>query len=93
MCSFYRSVHRSMVCNIMFLCQDLGMAQEEKAYSRDKMSDPAYKPPMLSTSVKVAKRGVYMRDTTVRHGATVHFLADANPLFCFDPQTNQPTMK
>ena len=30
------------------------------------MSDPAYKPPpVLLTSSKVAKRGVYMRDTTV----------------------------
>jgi len=46
---------------------------------------------MLSTSAKVAKLGAYMWDTTVRHGATVHYLADANPLFCFDPQqTNQP---
>ena len=34
------------VCNIMFLCQHLGMAPEEGAYSRDKMSDPAYKPPL-----------------------------------------------
>ena len=39
---------------------------EEGAYSRDKMSDPAYKPPpTLSTSIKVAKGGAYMRDTTV----------------------------
>jgi len=42
------------------------MAPEAGAYSRDKMSDPAYKPPpMLSTNVKVAKRGAYMWDTTV----------------------------
>jgi len=53
----------SIVCNM--LCQRLGVAPEEGAYSRDKMSDPAYKPPTLSTSVKVAKRGAYMRDTTV----------------------------
>ena len=32
------------VCNIMFLCQRLGVALEEGAYSQDKMSDPAYKP-------------------------------------------------
>ena len=31
------------VCNTT-LCQHLGMAREEGAYSRDKMSDPAYKP-------------------------------------------------
>jgi len=50
----------------MFLCQHLGMAPEEGAYTRDKMSDPAYKPPpTLSTSAKVAKRGAYMRDTMV----------------------------
>ena len=50
----------------MFLCQHLGVAPEEGAYSRDKMSDLAYKPPpTLSTSAKVAKRGAYMRDTTV----------------------------
>ena len=30
--------------NIMFLCQRLGVAQEEGLYSRDKMSDPAYQP-------------------------------------------------
>jgi len=29
---------------VMFLCQHLGVAPEEGAYSRDKMSDPAYKP-------------------------------------------------
>ena len=53
------------VCNIM-LCQHLGVATEEGAYLRDKLSDPAYKPPpTLSTSVKVAKEGAYMRDTTV----------------------------
>ena len=34
------------VCNIMFLCQHLGVAQEEGAYSRDKISDPTYKPPL-----------------------------------------------
>ena len=34
------------VCNIMFLSQHLGVAPEEGAYSRDKMSDPAYKPPL-----------------------------------------------
>jgi len=34
------------VCNIMFLCQQLGMATEEGAYSCDKMSDPAYKLPL-----------------------------------------------
>ena len=33
------------VFNIM-LCQHLGVAPEEGAYSRDKMSDPAYKPPL-----------------------------------------------
>jgi len=54
----------------MFLCQHLGMAPEEGVYLRDKMSDPAYKPPppphhTLSTSAKVAKRGVYMRDTRI----------------------------
>ena len=39
---------------------------EEGAYSRDKMSDPAYKPPpTFSTSAKVAKGGAYRRDTTV----------------------------
>ena len=55
------------VCNIMFLCQHLGVAPEEGAYmySRDKTSDPTYKPPTLSTSAKVAKRGEYMWDTTV----------------------------
>ena len=31
---------------IMFLCQHLGVALEEGAYSWDKMSDPAYKPPL-----------------------------------------------
>jgi len=45
------------------LCQHLGMAVEEGVYSQDKMSDPAYNPPMLSTSAKVAKRGAYMQDT------------------------------
>jgi len=51
----------------MFLCQHLGVAPEEGAHLQDKMSDPAYKPPppMLLTSVKVAKREVYMWDTTV----------------------------
>ena len=35
------------VCNIIiFLCQHLGMAPEEGAYLLDKMSDPAYKPPI-----------------------------------------------
>ena len=34
------------VCNIMFLCQHLRVAPEEGAYARDKMSDPAYKPPL-----------------------------------------------
>jgi len=34
------------VCNIMFLCQHLGVAPEAGAYSQDKMSDPAYKPPL-----------------------------------------------
>ena len=29
---------REMVCNVMFLCQHLGVAPEEGAYSRDKMS-------------------------------------------------------
>jgi len=47
------------VCNIMFLCQHLGMGRNLK-------SDPAYKPPpTLSTSTKHAKWGAYMRDTTV----------------------------
>ena len=50
----------------MFLCQHLGVAPEEGAYSRDEISDPAYKPPpTLSTNAKVAKRGAHMRDTTV----------------------------
>ena len=31
---------------IMFLCQHLGVAPKEGAYSRDKMSDPTYKPPL-----------------------------------------------
>ena len=31
---------------IMFLRQHLGVAPEVGAYSRDKMSDPAYKPPL-----------------------------------------------
>jgi len=30
------------VCNVMFLCQHLGVAPEEGVYSWDKMSDPAY---------------------------------------------------
>ena len=34
------------VCNIIFLCQHLGVAPEAGAYSQDKMSDPAYKPPL-----------------------------------------------
>ena len=55
-----------LVCNIlMFLCQHLGMALQEGVYSQDKSQIPAYTPPMLSTSTKVAKRGVYMWDTTV----------------------------
>ena len=29
----------------MFLCQRLGVAPEVGAYTRDKMSDPTYKPP------------------------------------------------
>jgi len=37
---------RETVCNIMFLCQHVGMAPEEGVYLRDKMSDPAYKPPL-----------------------------------------------
>jgi len=48
----------------MFLCQRLGVAPEEGAYLRDKMSDPAS---MLSTSAKFAKWGAYMQDTTVTH--------------------------
>ena len=48
------------------LCQHLGVATEEGAYSQDKMSDPAYKPPpTISTSIKVSKGGAYMRDTMV----------------------------
>ena len=31
--------------SVIFLCQHLGVALEEEAYSRDKMSDPTYKPP------------------------------------------------
>ena len=38
--SFYRSV---IHCSL--LCKHLGVALEEGAYSRDKMSDPTYKPP------------------------------------------------
>ena len=54
------------VCNIMFLCQHLGVAPEEGAYSREiKCQIPHISPPTLSTSAKVAKRGAYMRDTTV----------------------------
>jgi len=34
------------VCNIMLLCQHLGVAPEEGVYLRDKMSDPAYKLPL-----------------------------------------------
>jgi len=34
------------VCNIMFLYQHLGASPEEGAYSQDRMSDPAYKPPL-----------------------------------------------
>ena len=33
-------------CNIIFLYRHLGVALEEGAYSRDKMSDLAYKPPL-----------------------------------------------
>ena len=32
---------------IMFLCQHLGVVSEEGEYTRDKMSDLAYKPPRL----------------------------------------------
>ena len=35
-----------LCCNIMFHGQHLGVTLEEGAYSRDKMSDPAYKPPL-----------------------------------------------
>ena len=51
------------ISTIEFLvCQHLGVAPEEGAYSRDKMSDP---PLTLSTSAKVAKWGVCMRDAMV----------------------------
>ena len=63
-----RSVSNQLlsVCNnYMFLCQPLGVAPEEGAFSQDKISDPAYKPPTLSTSAKVAKQGAYMQDAMV----------------------------
>ena len=48
------------------ICEHLGVAPEAGVYSQDKMSDPAYKcPPTFWTRGKVAKRGVYMRDTMV----------------------------
>ena len=44
-------------CNIM-LCQHLGVATEEGAYTRDKMSDPAYKPPpRFRLALKLQKGG------------------------------------
>jgi len=50
----------------MFLCQHLGVVPEEGVYLCDKMSDSTYKPsPTLSTSAKVAKRGVCMGESTV----------------------------
>jgi len=53
----------------MFLCQHLGVAPEEGAYSRDKSQIPHISPPTLSTRAKVAKWGAYIRDTTV-HGVS-----------------------
>ena len=52
------------------LIEWVGMALEEGAYSQDKMSDPACKPPLptLSTSAKVTKQMAYMQDTTVLVG-------------------------
>jgi len=70
-----------MVCNYMFLCQHLGVVPEEGAYLRDKMSDPAYKPPpTLLTSIKVAKQGAYMWDTTVSMLLPFHISRSYIPL-------------
>ena len=43
-CSYVSSqlLYRSVI-----ICKYLGVAPEEGAYSRDKMSDPAYKPPYV----------------------------------------------
>jgi len=46
---------------IMFLCQHLGEASEEGAYTRDKCQILHISPP----HAKVSKQGVYMQDTTV----------------------------
>ena len=62
-----RSEDRSMSNQLLLEheCSYLNIP-EEGAYTRDIISDPAYKPPpTFSTSAKVAKQGAYMRDTTV----------------------------
>ena len=45
----------------------MGGTPEGRAYSREQMSHPAYKPPSpaLCTKVKVTKGEVYLQDTTV----------------------------
>ena len=47
------------------ICEHLGVAPEVGAYMRDKMSDPAYKPPPTFSTRAKAKQGAHMRDTTV----------------------------
>jgi len=52
-----------LVCNIMFLCQHVGVAPEEGTHCEIKCQILHISPPTLSTSAKVAKWGAYMQDT------------------------------
>jgi len=45
----------------MFLCQHLGILPEEVVYSREKMSDPTYKPPLcFRLALRLQNGGVYV---------------------------------
>ena len=63
-CSYVSSqlLYRSVIC------ERLGVAPEVGVYSRGKMSDPAYKPPLrfrLALRLQKGRRGAYKQDTTV----------------------------
>ena len=76
------------VCNIT-LCQHLGVAPEEGAYSRDKMSDPAYKPPLhFQLALRLQNGGPicgtlrYFKPFWV-HSAVLT-MTEARPNYCID---------
>ena len=64
--NFYQSV-------IMFLCQHLGVALEEGAYSQDRMSDPTYNLPLcFQLALRLQIRGV-RKCRTLRYVFSVMF--------------------